>query len=89
MYYAYSHIMYAQITTLTSYDLSCRFYSLDMHVIFYSCLPGVAQSNGATLSVTGEDYIDAIAPEITEIREETPQQLAEWAREDVFQTFMH
>ena len=64
---------------LTSYDLSCRSYLFDMHVIFYSCLPCLAQSNGVTLGVTGEDHSGAIAQDIMEVGDETPQQLVEWA----------
>lgn len=68
---------------LISYDISCHLYSFDTHVPFYYCLFCLTWSNGVTLGVIGEDH-DATAPEIAEVKEETPQQLAEWALEDVF-----
>ena len=40
-------------------------------------------SNGAIFGVTCED-LNAIALEIKEVEEETPQQLAEWTPDNVF-----
>ena len=69
---------------LSSYDPSCRSYSFDKHVIFYPCLPYLAYSNSATLGAIGEDHVGAIPQEITKVGKKTPQQLVEWAPEDVF-----
>ena len=44
-------------------------------------------SNGAILSVTGKD-LNVIALETKEEEEETPQQLVECTRDDVFSTSM-
>ena len=73
---------------LSSYDLSCLCCSFDLHAIFYIYLSCLALPNIATLGVTGEEP-DAIASEIKEDEEETPQQFAEWTPNDVFLTLVY
>ena len=83
MFHANSCIDQPSDYFLTSYDLYMFIYSFDTCYMDCICLSCLAQSNGATLGVTG-DYDDATAPEILEA-EESPNVVVEWTPDDVFQ----